>query len=157
MDVGSTVRMATGDDIESITKLVNLAYRVEDFFVEGDRTSAAEIERLSEDGFFLVLDGADGLSGAVYVRIDGDRGYFGLLSVDPNEQGTGLGRRLVAVAEAMCQAEGCSRMELQVVNLRTELPPWYRRLGYRDAGTAPFPSDAQTSRDCHFIKMTKPL
>jgi ribosomal protein S18 acetylase RimI-like enzyme len=152
-----TVRQAGPDDAGAVADLVNLAYRVEAFFVRGPRTTAAEVARLMEQGCFLVLDGGDGhLAAAVYVEVGPERGYFGMLSVAPDMQGAGLGRRLVAVAEAMCEAQGCQSMELQVVNLRTELPPWYRSLGYREAGTTPF-DDPALKRPAHFIRMTKQL
>jgi GNAT superfamily N-acetyltransferase len=157
-DLGLTLRRAGDDDAESIADLVNRAYQVEEFFVDGERTNADEIRELQEDGYFLVLDYASGgLAASVYVRIGDDRGYFGLLSVDPDLQGSGLGKRLVAVSEALAEAAGCSRMDLQVVNLRSELPPWYRSLGYRECGTAPFPHTEKPKLPCHFIRMSKQL
>jgi hypothetical protein len=48
-------------------------------------------------------------------------------------------------------------MEIEVVNLREELPPYYRRLGYVERGTRPFPDVERTSRPCHFIVMDKDL
>jgi len=162
----NTVRRATDEDVPAITALINRAYRVEEFFVEGDRTDEQQVRAVCRDGFFLVLDAAiadgtpavDGvLAGSVYVQIKGDRGYFGLLSVAPELQGCGVGARMVGVAEALCQAEGCSVMDLQVVNLRTELPPWYRSLGYEDNGTAPFPISPPPKQPCHFIRMSKHL
>lgn len=157
-DLGLTIRRAGEDDAAAIADLVNRAYQVERFFVDGERTSTDEIAELQRRGEFLVLDYAEGgLAAGVYFRIEGDRGYFGLLSVDAHLQGSGIGRRLVAVAEAMCEAAGCRAMDLQVVNLRSELPPWYRSLGYREYGTEPFPREAPTKRPCHFILMSKPL
>jgi ribosomal protein S18 acetylase RimI-like enzyme len=155
-----TVRRAVAADIAAITRLVNRAYRVEEFFVDGDRTDEAEIATLFRDGIFLVLDRNDGELGAsVYVETAAPRGYVGLLSVDPALQGIGLGRRLIGVAEALCTAVGCTAVDLQVVNLRAELPPWYRSLGYRECGTKPFPSpsDRALKKPCHFIQMTKSL
>lgn len=157
--LGLTLRRATDRDADAIADLTNSAYQVEQFFVDGDRTTAAEIRRLQRDGYFLVLDRADGgLAASVYVRSGGGRGYFGLLAVGPTLQGLGLGRRLVAVAEAMCQAEGCTWMDLRVVNLRSELPPWYRSLGYQESGTEPWPDDSSDLKQpAHFIRMSKPL
>jgi hypothetical protein len=43
-----------------------------------------------------------------------------------------------------------------VVNVREDLPPWYRRLGYRETGTLPFDSPRK-KRPCHFIQMEKGL
>jgi N-acetylglutamate synthase-like GNAT family acetyltransferase len=160
-DLGLTIRRATRDDAHAIADLVNRAYQVERFFVDGDRTSPEEIAELQQRGEFLVLDyasaGAAALAASVYFHIEQDRGYFGLLSVDAELQNSGIGKRLVAVAEALCEASGCSTMELQVVNLRSELPPWYRSLGYRECGTQPFPSRDKTTRPCHFILMSKQL
>jgi len=42
------VRDATAADAEAIAGLVNRAFLVERFFVEGDRTSPAEISRLRD-------------------------------------------------------------------------------------------------------------
>jgi GNAT superfamily N-acetyltransferase len=151
------VRQAGPEDVPAVAELVNLAYQVEASFVDGTRTSTGEVTRLMETGCFLILDGERGrLAGAIYVEAGPERGYFGMLSVAPDMQGAGIGRRLVAVAEAMCEAQGCQSMELQVVNLRTELPPWYRSLGYREAGTTPF-DDPALKRPAHFIRMTKQL
>lgn len=151
-----SVRRADGDDVAALVRLINRAYQVERFFVDGERIDAGEVADLRERGHFLVLDGADGhLAGAVYVCMDGEHGAIALLSVAPECQGAGLGRRLVAVAEALCAAVGCRAVELSVVNLRQELGPWYRSQGYREIGTAPF--DQPSTQPCHFIRMQKPL
>jgi hypothetical protein len=42
------------------------------------------------------------------------------------------------------------------VNLRTELPPFYKTLGYVETGSAPF-TDPRATRPCHMIVMTKDL
>jgi hypothetical protein len=48
-------------------------------------------------------------------------------------------------------------MDLQIVNLREELPAFYRKLGYEETGTAPFPTDVVTKLPCQFVKMSKVL
>jgi GNAT superfamily N-acetyltransferase len=156
--VTASVRRAAGSDVPAITRLVNRAYRVEDFFVDGPRTSEAEIARLAAAHQLVVLDDATGgLAAAIQVDPSGERGYFGLLSVDPELQGLGLGKRMVAVAEALCEAMGCRRMALRIVNIREELAPWYRRLGYRETGaTTPF-TDPRAKLPCFFVEMEKPL
>ena len=62
--------------------------------------------------------------------MNGRAGYFGMLSIDPAWQRRGLGARLIGEAEEFCRTAGCREMELQVVNLREELPPYYRRFGF---------------------------
>ena len=158
--VTASVRRAAGADVPAITRLINRAYRVEDFFVDGDRIAEREVAALAEANQLVVLDGAaGGLAAAIQVRVDpaGERGYFGLLSVDPDFQGLGLGRRMVAVAEALCEAMGCRTMALRVVNIREELAPWYRRLGYRETGAIEPFTDPRAKRPCHFVEMAKPL
>jgi GNAT superfamily N-acetyltransferase len=76
--------------------------------------------------------------------------------VDPARQGGGLGRLLVEAAEAHCRGAGCRKIDLRVVNLRTELPPFYRRLGYVATGTEPYVDDDAT-QPCHFVVMSKSL
>jgi hypothetical protein len=48
-------------------------------------------------------------------------------------------------------------MDLQIVSVREELPRFYRRRGYIETGTAPFPADLTPKLPCHFVKMSKPL
>ena len=151
------VRDATASDAEAVAGLVNRAFLVERFFVEGDRTSPAAISRLLETGTFLLAETDGRLVACVYVERRGERGYFGMLSVDPSRQGEGLGRLLVAAAEDRCRREGCRMMEIHVVDLRQELPPIYRRLGYIEVGTEPFPDTERAKRAARFIVMTKPL
>lgn len=159
-DLPLPLRPARPDEAESVTALVNQAYRVEDFFIDGNRTSVPEVTRLIETDRFLVVDAPDGsLAGSVYVQLDGDRGYFGMLSVAPTHQRTGLGARLVGAIEDFCRERGCTWMELTAVNLRRELPAWYAKLGYTPIGNAPWPEAelAKLKMPAHFIVMNKPL
>ena len=154
----SSLRFALATDAAAIAAVVNLAYQVEDFFKIGDRTDVAEIEQLLAKDAFIVADLEAGeLAGAVYVRASPPRGYFGMLSVQPAMQGAGLGRKLIDAAEQYCGERGCTEMDLSVVNLRTELPAFYGRLGYGYSGTQPWPQDElhRISRPAHFITMTR--
>ena len=148
------LRIATLPDAPNLARLINDAFVVEAFFKIGDRTSADEIAALMHaGGEFLVVDG----SGCVYVTCAGDRAYFGMLSIDPAKQRQGLGRRLIDAAEARARERGCRFMDIHIVNLREELPPYYRRLGYVENGTLPFSEPDRASRPCFFIVMSKPL
>jgi GNAT superfamily N-acetyltransferase len=150
-------RTAEPEDAEGIARLVNAAFRPERFFIDQDRTNSEKVRALLQKGKFLLLEQAGALAGCVYVERRGERGYFGLLAVDPGLQHAGLGSRLVAAAEEYCRAEGCHFMDLTIVNLRVELPPFYHRLGYAESGTLPFPSEQEANQPCHLVKMSKPL
>ncbi len=151
------LRMAQPDDAENIARLVNTAFRPERFFTEGDRTDPEKVRELLHKGKFLLAEEAGKLTGCVYVELRDDRGYFGLLAVEPASQRSGLGSRMIAAAEDYCRAADCRFMDLTIVNLRTELPRFYHRLGYTESGTLPFPRDQHTNQPCHLVKMSKPL
>jgi ribosomal protein S18 acetylase RimI-like enzyme len=151
-----SVRRATPADAAALAELVNEAYAIEKAFVDGDRTDEAEIAELTREGVFLVLEQAGGLAAAVYLERRGPAAYFGMLSVRPDLQGMGLGKRLVRIAEAMAEATGATEMTLRIINLREELSRWYRSLGYRVVGTTPF-DHRRVKRPCHFVDMSKDL
>lgn len=161
--IATSVRRAQPSDAAALTALVNRAYSVEAAFVEGERTSAGEIEALITAGGFLVLPYPQGIAAAVRFQPPGARpelpdnaAYFGMLSVHPELQGMGLGRRMVQVVEALAEATGATMMRLRMINLREELSRWYKSLGYRAVGTSPYPART-VKRPCHFIEMAKPL
>ena len=151
------LRDATVEDAEKLAALINAAYRVEDFFKIGDRIDVDGVRHEMEAGRFLLFEDAGGIAGCVYVAVKGELGYFGLLSVDPTRQGQGIGTTLLRTAEEYCLGAGCRTMEILVVNLRTDLLPYYRRHGYVETGTRPFPDEERTSQPCHFIVMRKSL
>lgn len=151
------LRTATPTDVPALTTLINDAYVVERFFKRGDRITADGVRALQGTGTFLLLEEDDELAGGVYVELRGQSGYIGLLSVSPRQQRRGLGRLLMDAAEDYSRAHGALFTELRVVNLREDLPPFYRKLGYEDAGTEPFADPSEATRPCHFVRMTKPL
>ena len=155
--IAISVRRARPDDAPALAQLVNRAYEVEGFFVDGSRTTADEIAKLISKGTFLVLERGLILAAAVYVDTrggDDGTGYIGMLSVEPSLQGMGLGTRLVRIAEAMCEAMGASSVRLRIVNLREELARWYRGLGYREVATFPY-DHRPVKQACHFVEMHK--
>ena len=157
MRVREVGRRAAQEAYARLTSVINAAFVVEKFFIDGDRVSLEMVRELADKGEFLVAEDEAGVAGCVYTEVRGDRGYLGLLSVDPVRQKNGLGRLLVEAAEEYCRARGCGAMDLRVVNLREELPAFYSRLGYVENGTEAFPPGEVTKMACHFVRMTKNL
>ena len=156
--VQSSIRTATAADAPRITGVINAAFRiVEEFFLDGNRISQAEVEAYLRKGAFLLAETGGKLNGCVYVELRGERSYLGLLSVDPTSQQSGLGSQLMTEAERYCRERGSHAMDILIVNLRDDLPPFYKKRGYVESGTTPFPADVPTKIPCYFINMSKPL
>ena len=152
-------RLATAEDAARLIPMINAAFSIEEF-LEGDRTDEVRLaETMAKGSILLAEDDSGNLLGCVYFELRGQRGYLGMLAVDPTQQGRGLARRLVEAAEDHLRAAGCSEVEIIVLNMRPELLPIYRRFGFVDAGTTPF----KTSRplkpgvECYGVIMIKKL
>lgn len=145
-------RAAAVADIPAIVDLVQSAYRgdasragwtTEADFLDGQRIDAEGVrEVIAQPDSRIVLAERDGaLVGSVQVeKIDG-RGYFGMFSVRPDLQGSGIGDALLREAERVAREDfGCTTMTCTVISIRTELIAWYQRRGYRGTGEfKPFP------------------
>lgn len=80
---------------------------------------------------FLVSLRDDGvINGSVMAGYDGHRGWINYLAVSPDEQGEGLGRQLMATAEALLLARGCPKISLLVRSGNADVIQFYQRLGF---------------------------
>ena len=79
---------------------------------------------------FLVglVEGA--IVAAVMAGYEGHRGWINYLAVDPGHQRRGLGRAILAAAEARLRASGCPKINLQVRRSNTQVLAFYRAIGY---------------------------
>lgn len=140
-------------DAEYIAHLINCAYRgetsragwtTEDDLVAGARTDSDEIRGLigRDDSLILLCLRCGIIVGSVYLQRRGEAGYLGMLVVDPDLQGAGIGKQLMTAAETLVRAEwGCATITMTVISVREELIAFYERRGYRRTGeTHPFPA-----------------
>ena len=148
-----TIRDATVADIPDLHRLIESAYRGESSragwtteadLLGGQRTDPDDLADILADPKQALLTAwqGDELVGCVLIADRGEgTGYFGMLSIRPTLQGGGLGRRLVAAAQAaMADRFGARRVRISVLPQRETLIAWYERLGYRSTGeTLPFP------------------
>lgn len=148
MSDAPTIRLATPDDLPTLHPVIERAYRGDaarggwtheaDLIPEGSRTELATLEAILADPAqrLLVALGDNGPIGCVQITDKGGRlAYLGLLCVDPLLQAGGLGKRLVAAAEDCArEAFGTVRMEMTVIDARTELIAYYTRRGYANSG-----------------------
>ena len=175
----TSFRVARDPDIAAAHILVESAYRGESAkrgwtheadLLGGQRTDVAALAEIIADPrqALLLAEENGALIGCVLVVDKGERagariGYLGMLTVAPDLQGGGLGRRLLAAAEAHARGFGADIMEMTVIESRRELIAWYERRGYHDTGRRePFPLDdprfgLPKTRDLAFIVMAKRL
>jgi len=150
------IRLATAAEADEIARIINAAFEIEREFRQGERTSPAEIRKLMNRETFLVVEQMGRLIGVFEVRIEGTIGYFGMLAVDPSARRAGVGRALVEAAENHCRGAGCTIMTLSTGEDRTELIPYYEKMGYRVTAIEPSTS-AAFKRVIRIVKMKKPL
>jgi ribosomal protein S18 acetylase RimI-like enzyme len=156
-DSSLSIRLATEADSARLIALVNSAYAVESF-LEGTRIDEDRLAAYLRKGEILVMEAPGGrLVACIYLENRGQRGYLGMFAVDPASQGQWHGRKMVRAAEERLRKQGCEAIDIVVLSLRPELPPIYRRWGYRETGTEELhdPHRLQTGLDCHGIIMSK--
>lgn len=147
-----TFRTATAADAAPIASLVESAYRgdasrtgwtTEADFLHGRRTDVTEIETLlaGADGRFVLFERDEVILASCYIERQGKTCYFGMFSVHPPAQGSGIGRLVIEEVERIARDEwACERVEMTVIDIRAELIAWYERRGYvRTGKTKPFP------------------
>jgi ribosomal protein S18 acetylase RimI-like enzyme len=145
---------ATIADIPQIVTLINNAYRGpvarkgwthEADLIDGDRrTDAGEIRDLMDNSNanFLVAKENETIAGCVFLELQGNELYLGMLSVDPAKQDKGTGKKLIKASEEFAKQHDCDAIVMTVISVRKELIAWYERLGWSDTGKRkPFPEN----------------
>ena len=152
------LRLATLDDTDLLVPFINRAFAPDNYFKRTERTNPSQVAEYLRKGFFLLLEDTVGLLGLIYTELRGDsRDYIGMIAIDPDRQGGGIGTRLLQIGEEFCREKGSSVIDISVVNLRPDLVAWYQRKGYRVVGEAPYVRPEILILPCHFILMEKTL
>jgi len=152
-----TITPATIADIPALVPLINSAYRGESgqigwtnesHLISGARTSPEMLEELFNNPGATILKitspkpGQPGsastpdntILGCVYLQIQGDRLYLGLLSVLPSHQNAGIGKQFLTAADNFARQHHCTHIHITVISVRTELVAWYERHGFIRTG-----------------------
>ena len=160
--LASMITKATIEDVSTLNKLINSAYRGESSkkgwtteanILEGSRTTEKELTEIIQDKKNTILKFTENnqIIGCVLLIEKEDRLYLGMLTVSPELQNSGVGKKLMRQAEIQASALGLSKIVMTVITVREELISWYKRNGYVDTGARePFPvSDvfSQTSNE----------
>jgi ribosomal protein S18 acetylase RimI-like enzyme len=147
------ISKAIQNDIPALNILVNSAFRGESSkkgwtteadILGGIRTDENILtESLNEPKTtILKYTEGDDILGMVMLKNQSDSLYLGMLTVAPDLQGSGIGKKLLHASEAFAKAEGLSKIMMIVISIRVELVAWYERHGYvRTGEVRPFPMD----------------
>lgn len=153
-------RVADVQDAEELNRLVNSAYRgdsskkgwtTEADLLGGQRVDPIGLRETLKDETKSILIFEDKASARIVACVsldfssdatDGDESacYLGMLTVDPEMQALGLGKKMMSFSEEFIRSKGRSAIVISVIQLRTELIAWYQRHGFEATGkTKPFP------------------
>jgi ribosomal protein S18 acetylase RimI-like enzyme len=129
------LRPAAGGDVAVVARISHDAYAV---YVEriGRRPApvTADHAALVAAGEVTVATVAEAVVGVLVTRPAGSSLLLESVAVDPGHQGMGIGRALVAHAEALAAAAGLEAVELYTNQAMTENLRLYPRLGYVETG-----------------------
>ncbi|URC11025.1 GNAT family N-acetyltransferase [Flavobacterium sp. B183] len=139
------ITKASLQDIPALTALINSAYRgetskkgwtTEANLLEGKRTDEQEMTEIFLDpkNTMLKYTENDQIIGSVLLVEKGHQLYLGMLTVSPELQNSGIGKKMLAEAENHAKALGLSSIIMTVISVREELIAWYKRHGYVDTG-----------------------
>ena len=126
------IRLATEEDLPAVVDIVERAYtpwieRIGRRPAPMDSDHAASIAA----GHVYVLTDGGRIVGLVIVRNLEDHLVVDNVAVDPDRQGRGHGRELLAFAERRAAALGLAELRLYTNARMTENIALYRRLGWR--------------------------
>lgn len=147
-----SIRNATDRDADAIVRLVQSAYRgdasragwtTEADLIDGQRTDIAEVCELihQPNSCILLCEQQGRLLASVHLQDREHYGYLGMFAVDPEAQGGGVGKYLLAQAEhRVFHVWQRASLQMTVISLRRELIAWYQRRGYQPTDEyLPFP------------------
>ncbi len=167
------ISKATLQDVPELNILVNSAYRgesskkgwtTEEHLLGGIRTDEEDLSELlkKENVTILKYTELGKIIGSVYLERQADKLYLGMLTVSPELQGGGIGKKLMQAAEDLAKENNIPKVSMTVISVRKELIKYYERRGYKNTGeTKPFPMNdpkfGLPKQDLEFIVMEKEL
>ena len=167
------ITKATSADIPKLNQLINSAYRgetskkgwtTEANILEGLRTTEEELYKIitSNKHTILKYSHENEIIGSVLLIEENVKLYLGMLTVSPELQNSGIGKKLLHEAEIWAKSKNLATIVMTVISVRAELIAWYKRHGYQETGEkSPFPESnlhqSTASEPLEFIYLEKQL
>lgn len=129
------LRRAGADDVAALTELKRRAYARHVARIGAEpQPMRADYAAMLADHHVWLIDGPEpgGPLAALVLRAEPGCLLIWSVAVAPGAQGQGLGRALLAFAEAEARRQGCGAIRLFTNERLVENLAFYRRLGYRE-------------------------
>ncbi len=126
-DAGPRIRAYRGNDEDQVVALWHACGLTKDYNPPAGDIAFCRATPTSE--LFVAEDGERVVATAMAGH-DGHRGWLYYVAVEPALHGTGLGRRMVARAEAWLAALGVRKVNLIIRDTNTAVRGFYERIGY---------------------------
>lgn len=137
------ISIASTQHVDAIVALLNSAYRgeaslqgwtTEAHLIGGTiRTNTQQVLQLIQQPnsiFLIYINSENTVVGCVNLQVNEKGIYLGMFSVQPKQQGAGIGKQLLLAAEAFALQQKKHKIYMTVISVRKELIDWYVRNGY---------------------------
>ncbi len=158
------ITKATLQDLPALASLINSAYRgktskngwtTENQILAGQRTTERELTEIifNTKNTFLKFTENEQIIGSVLFEEKDNELYLGMLTVLPDLQNRGIGKKMLVEAEKHAKSLKFTSIIMTVISVREELIAWYKRHGYVETGE----KEAFPESDIHINITDKPL
>jgi N-acetylglutamate synthase-like GNAT family acetyltransferase len=128
------IRAARPDEAEALVALLQRAFGVYRGKLRPESGALLEtpetIRAVMKTSTILIVERNGRILGCVSVQRKGECAYAGRLAVEPMEQGIGVGRALLAAAEALARQMGSDRLRVDVRLKLRDNRAFFRALGF---------------------------
>ena len=151
------IRAARPDEAEAIVALIQRAFGEYRGKLRPESGALQEtpdtIRAVMKTGTILLAERAGRILGCVSVRRKNDCAYAGRLAVEPMERGIGVGRALLAAAEATARQMGGDRLRVDVRLKLSDNRAFFRALGFKEGAERCHPGFSRPT----YVEMEKML
>jgi GNAT superfamily N-acetyltransferase len=137
------MRRGTPDDLDALVALQHAAYAPNRALLGVEPIPLqADYAAVLRDWEVWLVDGPDGLAGALIVEPRADDLLIWSVAADPSAQRGGTGARMLAAAEERARQLGRKTIRLYTGQALTHNVAWYSRKGYRVEAVEQMPDRA---------------
>ena len=129
------IRAATSADLSAVQQIVEDAYR--HYIPRIGKPPGPMLDDYAArvaDGVVWVIEEGSGVAGIIVLKPQPEYLLLDNIAISPARQGSGLGRRLLAFAEAEARHRGYREIRLYTHRTMTENQRLYAAIGYQETG-----------------------